>query len=239
MIGHLYRYPHPMNPEKFLYVGQGPKRDRSHRSGRSAFGKRFRKQFPGIELPQPIREAVEVDSQLELNGLETVHMFQYHTWYGYGGMNYSLPGSKDYGNYSSAHRQALKDRMTKQRKNPAFVSKMLASFNEPGVRANRSKITKSRFLDPDYKTTIVAALRRAAEKPESKKAIVAALRRRNVIMNRTPEHAARGVAAMAKLREKPEFLSWVETHAPKLTHIRWHTNRGITKPDCRFCIEES
>jgi hypothetical protein len=95
--GHLYRYPHPHDATKFIYSGQGSKRDGDHRSGRSSFGRRFKREFPGTELPQPIRETVEVKDQLELNELETISMFRYHTWYGYdGGMNLTLPGSSDY-----------------------------------------------------------------------------------------------------------------------------------------------
>jgi hypothetical protein len=97
MIGHLYRYPHPHDPTRFIYVGQGPRRDSEHRSGKEGFGKRFKKLFPADALPQPIREQVEVRDQLELNELETAWMFQYHTWCGYdGGMNLTFPGSADY-----------------------------------------------------------------------------------------------------------------------------------------------
>lgn len=97
MIGHLYRYPHPNDSTRFIYVGQGAKRDKLHRQGVGSFGRRFRKLFPDIELPQPVREDVEVQNQLELNELETVWMFHYHTWHGYqGGMNIGLPGSSDY-----------------------------------------------------------------------------------------------------------------------------------------------
>ena len=101
MIGYIYRYPHPTEVGKFLYVGQGKKRDKDHRSGRSSFGRRFKRDFPGVELPQPIREVVEVENQLELNELETIWMFQYHTWRDYeSGMNITLPGSQDYKNAS-------------------------------------------------------------------------------------------------------------------------------------------
>jgi hypothetical protein len=97
MIGHLYRYPHPHDPTRFIYVGQGAKRDPQHRLGKEGFGCRFKKQFPGVELPQPIRESVEVENYIELNELETIWMFQYHTWRGYeGGMNLTFPGSDDY-----------------------------------------------------------------------------------------------------------------------------------------------
>ena len=95
MIGHLYRYPHPYDATKFIYCGQGEKRHNVHRSGVSSFGRRFKKLFPGIELPQPIREVVDVQDQLELNELETIWMFRYHTWRGLGGMNIVFPGSQE------------------------------------------------------------------------------------------------------------------------------------------------
>ena len=97
MIGYLYRYPHPLLSGVWIYSGQGKSRDKNHRSGRSSFGRRFRQRFPGVELPRPILEAVEVRSQLELNEEETIWMFRYHTWCGYeDGMNLTFPGSDDY-----------------------------------------------------------------------------------------------------------------------------------------------
>jgi peptidyl-tRNA hydrolase len=99
MIGHLYRYPHPTEEGKFLYVGQGAKRDSEHRRGKSSFGRRFKRDFPNVKLPQPIREGIEIKDYLELNELETIWMFQYHTWRGYeGGMNLTILGSADYTN---------------------------------------------------------------------------------------------------------------------------------------------
>ena len=95
-FGVLYRYSHPHKAGKYLYVGQGSKRDHEHRIGRSSFGRRFYKQFPGVELPQPEYWAVAVSNQVELNEEETIAMFENRTWYAYGGMNLSLPGSLDY-----------------------------------------------------------------------------------------------------------------------------------------------
>ncbi len=97
MIGYLYRYPHPHDSTRFIYVGQGAKRDQAHRSGKSSFGKRFKKLFPNAELPCPVREQAEVKNWLELNEEETIWMFRYHTWRGYqDGMNLIFPGSTDY-----------------------------------------------------------------------------------------------------------------------------------------------
>jgi hypothetical protein len=101
MIGTLCRYPHPHDSTKFIYVGQGPKRDKDHRNGRTSFGRRFKKIFPNEELPKPIMEQIEVDDQIGLNGEETIWMFRFHTWRGYGnGMNITLPGLQDYRAFS-------------------------------------------------------------------------------------------------------------------------------------------
>jgi len=111
----LYRYPHPTTSGQWLYTGQGAGRDSVHRAGRSSFGRRFKKQFPNIPLPEPIRWRVLVSNHLEANEAETVAMFQYHTWRGYeGGMNLTLPGSADYkalgclGSYEDKVRAARK-----------------------------------------------------------------------------------------------------------------------------------
>jgi hypothetical protein len=58
--------------------------------------------FPDTELPQPLREQIDLENQFELNELETIWMFRYHTWGGYaGGMNLTIPGSADYKNLGS------------------------------------------------------------------------------------------------------------------------------------------
>ena len=96
-VGVLYRYPHPHVAGKYLYVGQGSKRDHEHRIGRSSFGRRFYKQFPDTEMPRPEHWVVFISSQQELNEEEIIAMFENHTWCGYeGGMNLSIPGSVDY-----------------------------------------------------------------------------------------------------------------------------------------------
>ena len=96
----LYVYPHPHDPGKFLYVGQERtegKRDKLHRAGKTSFGRRFLRGFPGVELPQPIRREVLMLDTLVLNEEETIDMFRFHTWRGYpGGMNLLFPGSIDY-----------------------------------------------------------------------------------------------------------------------------------------------
>lgn len=97
MIGILYRYPHPHDPKRFIYCGQGAKRDVFHRLGFSSFGRRFKELFPNDTLPEPIKQEIEVYDHIQLNEEETIWMFQFHTWWGYAdGMNLTLPGSVDY-----------------------------------------------------------------------------------------------------------------------------------------------
>jgi hypothetical protein len=97
MIVNLYRYPHPIIPNKYLYVGQGGNRDREHRAGKSSFGRRFKLLFPNINLPDPIKWQEEVGGQLDANIAEIIAMFVYHTWHGYTeGMNLTMPGLIDY-----------------------------------------------------------------------------------------------------------------------------------------------
>lgn len=99
MIGTLYRYSHPQDSTKFIYVGQGSSRDKEHRSGRIGFGRRFKKRFLGMALPEPIKETINVSDQFELNEEEIIWMFRYRTWHGYpAGMNLTLPIFDDYKN---------------------------------------------------------------------------------------------------------------------------------------------
>jgi group I intron endonuclease len=40
-------------------------------------------------------------------------------------------------------------------------------------------------------------------------------------------------------RHPPERLPFLAQKAAEGSHIRWHVNRGISKPDCKFCLEGS
>ena len=96
----LYRYPHPVIPDKWLYVGQTKNptlRDKRHRKADRGFGLRFRKQFGDIPIPAPVIFGEPLLNKSDADCAEVVAMFQYHTWYGYpGGMNLILPSSQDY-----------------------------------------------------------------------------------------------------------------------------------------------
>ncbi len=104
MTFYLLRYPHPLLPDVWIYCGQdrgisskGRTTDDGHRRFLTNFGKRFQERFPGMELPQPVRERVEAKSHKDFNDLLTIKMFRYHTWCGYEhGMNVALPYSSHY-----------------------------------------------------------------------------------------------------------------------------------------------
>ncbi len=147
MIGHLYRYPSPIDSAKFIYVGQGRRRDPEHRRGGSSFGRRFKKLFPNIELPQPTREQVEVQDIVELNELETIWMFKFHTWLGYaGGMNLRFPGDTDYKNLMT-----LEQRIENGRK--ATESGQLAKVSHLGGEksASSGKLAMCRSIEASRK----------------------------------------------------------------------------------------
>lgn len=102
ITAYLYRYPHPYTIDRFIYVGQERtlgSRDRKHRFGTTSFGRKFKIKFPGMSLPEPVHEKIEVQDILSLNENETINMFKYHTWCGYeDGMNMTFPRSRDYKN---------------------------------------------------------------------------------------------------------------------------------------------
>ena len=106
MIIDYYIYPHPTLPDIWLYAGQGAKRDKAHRKGEKGFGRRFKRDFPGVELPQPIRFSSKVQDYIHANAFEHGLMFEFGTWghqrdnedayrWGY---NLTIPGSVDYKN---------------------------------------------------------------------------------------------------------------------------------------------
>lgn len=191
MIGTLYRYPNPTDGTKFVYVGQGSKRDSAHRRAVSSFGRRYRRMFPNAELPQPIREVFEVQDQLELNELETIWMFQYHTWHGYdGGMNLTIPGSDDYKNmarlaatlpdlrekrraqFSAMNAQiefkeANKKRLAAMNSSPEHKAQLAAMTVLPEVRAKRKTTMVSLNGSSEFQTKRKAALAIIHSSPEA------------------------------------------------------------------------
>lgn len=231
MIGTLYRYPHPYDSSKFLYVGQGPKRDKQHRLGKEGFGKRFKKSFPGVELPQPIREQVEVRDYLELNELETIWMFQYHTWRGYdGGMNLTFPGSDDY-KYSSK----MGGKRTHEL-HPELSTKNGYLYGPLGGRiaVESGQLDKCRTFEHQQKAGRVGG-RKSSDwrklNPEKARQI---WRQGGLIQG--PIQARKNVEsgwiqALGRANAESGLLI-------RASHIRWHVNRQISNPDCKLCTAQ-
>lgn len=194
MIGHLYVYPHPFEPGKYLYVGQGPKRDSQHRRGKSSFGRRFYKAFLGVQLPEPKRWTVEVKDGFELNEEETIAMFRYHTWRGYdGGMNVTFPGSDDYKNWARIAGQMNVE--------SGHWAQIVAAYNNsPEGKAHH--MAQGAILQSD---PIICAKRDVARiewnsSPEVKEKFVARAR----LINANPLFRAKRDAAFAAWRASPE-----------------------------------
>lgn len=217
----MYRYPHPLDATKFIYCGQGPKRDAAHRRGEKGFGRRFKRDFPGIELPQPIRETVEVADRLELNELETVWMFRYHTWRGYeGGMNLTFPGCLDYKNF-----------------NQGLTSEKRAEIGRKnGPKAVQThKVKKTGLCAPGSPMQIeggkVSGRINGPRLKKEKRGIFA------------PGMQAAGGATSAPGNNAKHKANGTGIFAPgvrslggkKANHNRYHANRNVIKEGCMFC----
>ena len=214
MIGYLYRYPHPTEVGKFIYVGQGKNRDQAHRAGRTSFGRRFKRDFPKDLLPKPTKEIVEIESQLELNELETIWMFQYHTWCGYpGGMNLTFPNSADYSN-------------------------MNALGNLPGARAKAGKISGQKNVESGHIIMLgnIYGPIRGKQNADSGQIQFLGLTYGSINGKRAAESgqlaAARKIGC--KVKSEAKRKSSIENFA-LASHVRWHANRNIVNPVCIFC----
>jgi len=231
MQGTLYRYPHPTEPNKFLYVGQGAKRDKDHRAGRSSFGRRFKRDFPCVELPQPILETVEVVDREHLNSMETAWMVLYATLSSVGGMNLTLPGSDDYRNLGklggpiggriagrknieSGHITAL------GRKN--VESGRLAALGRIGGRvAGRIAVESGQLAS-------VASLGgRVSGRANAESGHITALARSGV--------GGRKGGPIGGKSKSPKKLAACASNFRIASHNRWHVRRNIINPNCELC----
>jgi len=249
--GHLYRYPHPEDETRFIYVGQGAKRDKHHRRGISSFGRRFKKRFPDLELPQPIREVVEVANHLELNELEIVAMFQFRTWYGYeGGMNLQCPGSIDYKNFAklSGIASAASGRIQAiGRKNQEYGRVQGRVNAENGHMANIQKVGcvlggLKQGAIRGRQSVESGHLARIRELPQTK-AAQSAQGRRNVENGQLAR--IRAAAAEARRNSLKYKESRLRTGQGLIAlrglgnHVNHHINKRRTSPRCAFCSEQN
>jgi hypothetical protein len=100
---YFYRYRHPLEQGKFVYVGQSKNpahRDVLHRSGEEGFGRRYKRKFGGMPLlPMDVGWHEPVIDELEAKVIEAEGMFRFHTWHSPrwpSGMNEILPGKASY-----------------------------------------------------------------------------------------------------------------------------------------------
>jgi hypothetical protein len=249
LLGMVYVYPHPHDPTKFLYVGQQTSvktnRDRDHRSGRSHFGRRFKKRFPGVELPQPMNEYFEYAAPLELNEWETILMFKYKTWHGYeGGMNITIPGASDYKNIGTLSGKMVKSpewrvihaaAMDKLSQNPEWQANNAAAAKKrsqnPEWRAIHAVAMDKRSQNLEWKANNAAAAKKRSQNPEWQANTAAGAKKRS----QNPGWRANTAAAMKKLHQNPEWRAKKATGIKRYLHTRWHANRNLVKPNCMFC----
>jgi hypothetical protein len=223
MIGTLYRYPHPHDPTRFIYVGQGPNRDKSHRLGSTSFGRRFKEIFPDDILPEPIKEKVEVFDQFDLNDLETIWMFRFHTWKGYpDGMNLTFPGFIDYKEIGSY--QTREGRVLGNSKIPhearvlggKRVYELHPEFRkEVGSKSGKILFATGRGL---FGMTREARLKASSDGGK--------------IGGRIAVESGH----LARIKTKETSQKGQQMGGDKSRHVRWHINRGIIKLGCVFCI---
>jgi hypothetical protein len=265
MIGHLYRYPYPLDLTKFIYVGQGKHRDRSHRLGGTSFGRKFKADFPCVELTEPIRQEIEVCDQMELNELETIWIFRYHTWRSAWetGYNIVLPGLQDYINlgYISSETHRIRGigiyGLTQEQHREA--GRLTQKLHPEIMRANGLKAVESgQLLAAAKKGGLIQGpingrlnvenghLDRIRKLPQAKEA-----QKRNVLLalaGCTMESRMRGGKVGGKIggRKAVEIGHIFKIQkaclgmggkigGPKGMHRRWHVNRGIVKEGCKLC----
>ena len=229
MIGTLYRYPHPYDPDKFIYVGQGPKRDSSHRSGRSSFGRRFKRDFPGVELLQPIRERVEVSTQSELNEEETIWIFRYHTWRGYvDGMNLVLPGPQDYkkaGEIGGLITGLINGQKLFERKAGIFARTKEKMYEDARKGGQAGKGISKNVVQ-------LAALRTSEHQQEAGRKSASVQGHKKLFENGRKGGRIGGPIGGRKTASIPG-------HMVRAAHVRWHVKRNKSNLGCSFCREEA
>jgi len=247
MIGTLYRYSHPSDPSTWLYVGQGVGRDRAHRSGKSSFGRRFKRKFPNVELPQPTREQFEVSNSEELNALETFWIHCYKTWHEDGGMNLSLPGTSDYKNIGRMASREDKIRAGILGGKANIASGWALKLGQESVESGHlslstTKETRSkggqkggprRFELWGSPRTIEGSRKGGlTQGPISG--------RKAVLSGQLKSVASLGGKIGGPIggkKKSPAKTAACQQNAIVGRHTRWHVKRGIINPNCKLCSE--
>ena len=211
----IYRYPHPIESGKYLYVGQDSrgKRDREHRSGKTSFGRRFAKLFPGIILPIPETRMVCVENVVLLNLEETQDIFKYKTWHEQGGMNLCLPGSADYKQSGS-----LGNREGKR------------SGGRRSMKIQLAKFTPEQWAERGRKASLKIPVEQ--RRNSARKGGLMAWRNGSITLDHQIKAGRIGGAICGPIQGRKNVESG---QVFKIPHIRWHVKRGIKKTGCSFC----
>lgn len=255
----IYRYPHPTIPDRFLYVGQERKlgsRHYHHKIGETSFGKRFAKLFPNTQLPTPIRRKIEVEHVIDINEEETMDMFLFHTWRGYGGMNLRLPGAADYQNFgklcyelkvgvhaiSSERKREIGLRSGQRHVESGWAAELGRRSLESGhifkitTQETRSKggkiagkIRGPQAVASGQLLSICSAGGKAGAETQ----------RRNKTGIFNPAHFGKGGRTGAGGRRNAELGNTKRLGLLKLgPHIRWHVSRNQFNSNCKLCLAE-
>lgn len=240
----IYKYPHPLEAGKWLYTGQTVNltaRDKRHHKATEGFGSRFKKMFPGVQLPKPDFQEVEVASHLEANFEETVAIFRNHTWYGQGGMNVTLPGSSDYKNLGrmggviGGRKSAESGHMVRIR--------TPESLTKGGLIQGRKNAESGHMVRIQKIGASLGGLINGRKNAESGQ--IQTLGKTNgFVQGRKNVESGH----LVRVRELPQSI--IARHAAgrknvesghlaraRITalHSRWHTRRNIIKLDCKLC----
>jgi hypothetical protein len=264
----IYRYPHPHIPGIWIYTGQSinvPRRDKNHRAGREGFGRRFKKYFPGVSLPQPEVCSLDVKDYIEANEEETIAMFCNRTWHGQGGMNLTLPGSSDYLTISKlGAAMGGEESFSKRAGIHAFNKEQRAALSRKGgliggknniakytparlsahmSAASRSRSKESRIPHGRMLGTLMFKLRKGVHGRSREE--MSEQGRKNILKfgnPATPESCSAAGKRAAALRVGIHGRSREEKvkNSKGAMHIRWHVANCIFNlAKCEFCAQEA
>jgi hypothetical protein len=185
---------------------------------------------------------VDVRDRFELNELETIWMFRFHTWHpAYpNGYNITLPGSQDYLKLGViGGRIAVESgQLASVRNIQALVQKNIETGHIQALgRVYGRKAVESGRLVKICTREVRARGGRITGRNNVENGHLARLR--------TPEHQklAGSIAGHKSVADKtgihsPDFdkTKGGQAGAPIANHNRWHIRRGVSKPDtCALC----